>query len=165
MTGKGFRGKFMLEAGSVVEGKVVRIMPFGAFVEIERKQSGLVHISEISSDYVKDINDHVKIGDTVMVKVISIDEKGRMGLSIKQASDAYAPKHDEKKNRKRAVPDSRKKEPVRPAEVDFFGRSNEELSFEDKLSRFKQDSDEKMLALKRSAESKRSGGYSRRGGR
>ncbi len=160
----------MLETGSVVEGKVVRIMPFGAFVEFGRKQSGLVHISEISEDYVKDIADHVKIGDTVKVKVIGVDEKGRMSLSIKQAQDkkddskkGENKKADKKDKKKNTAPKERK--PVRPAEVDFFGRSSEGLSFEDQMSRFKQDSDEKMLALKRSAESKRSGGYSRKGSR
>jgi len=145
----------MLETGSVAEGKVVRIMPFGAFVEISKKSTGLVHISEISESYVSDINDCLKIGDKVRVKVIGFDEKGRMALSIKQAA-GEKPAHKSKKK------PAEKKEPVRPADVDLFLSSNDSLSFEDKLSQFKKDSDEKILALKRSAEGKRSGGYSRR---
>ena len=66
----------MVSVGSLLEGKVVSVMPFGAFVDIGNKQSGLVHISELSSRYVKDINDCVKKGDTVKVKVIKIDESG-----------------------------------------------------------------------------------------
>ena len=72
----------MVSVGSILEGKVVSVMPFGAFVDIGNKQSGLVHISELSSRYVKDINDCVKKGDTVKVKVIKIDESERM-LMIK----------------------------------------------------------------------------------
>lgn len=150
----------MLEIGSVAEGKIVKIMPFGAFVEMGRRQSGLVHISEISSDYVRDINDHVKIGDSVKVKVIGIDEKGRVSLSMKQAQESAGKKKEHKKEKT-----SKEKKSVRPVDVDFFSYDSGELSFEDKLSRFKQDSDEKIQALKRSAESKRSGGYSRRGGK
>ena len=65
----------MVSVGSILEGKVVSVMPFGAFVDIGNKQSGLVHISELSSRYVKDINDCVKKGDTVKVKVIKIDDQ------------------------------------------------------------------------------------------
>ena len=145
----------MLETGSVAEGKVIRIMPFGAFVEVGRKNTGLVHISEISESYVRDINDCLKIGDKVRVKVIGFDEKGRMALSIKQAAADKTAQRAKKKQ-------PEKKESVRPADVDLFSSPNDSLSFEDKLSRFKKDSDEKILALKRSAEGKRSGGYSRR---
>ena len=68
----------MVSVGSILEGKVVSVMPFGAFVDIGNKQSGLVHISELSSRYVKDINDCVKKGDNVKVKVIKIDESGKI---------------------------------------------------------------------------------------
>ena len=143
----------MVAVGSVVEGKVVSVMPFGAFVDIGNKQSGLVHISEVSSRYVKDINECVKKGDTVKVKVIKIDDSGKISLSIKQA--------EEKKER---APKARqeKKGPVRPAEIDWGASSNESMSLEDMLSKFKQDSDEKMQTLKRNNDSKRSGGYSRK---
>lgn len=158
-----------LAEGAIMRGKVVRIMPFGAFVEVGSRQSGLVHISEISEDYVKDITDHVRVGDVVTVKVLGTDERGRVSLSIKQAagevSEKTKEKRESKRERRRAAAEAAAKKPVRPAEGDLFGSHDEELSFEDKLSRFKQVSDENIQVLKRSAESKRSGGYSRRGGR
>lgn len=143
----------MVEVGSILEGKVTSVMPFGAFVEFEDRQSGLVHISEISSRYVKDINDCIKKGDTVKVKVTKIDEQGRISLSMKQAEEKR-----ERPHRQSAEP----KGPVRPADIDWH-TSSEGMSLEDMLSKFKQDSDEKMQSLRRSNDSKRSGGYSRRG--
>ena len=56
-----------IETGSVVEGKVVRIKPFGAIVQLEGGAQGLVHISQIANGFVQDINDHVAVGDTVKV--------------------------------------------------------------------------------------------------
>jgi len=141
-----------LEKGSIVEGKVTGVMPFGAFVSLPDGKSGLVHISEITKEYVKDINDYIKQGDTVKVKVLDIDKNGKINLSIRQAV------LEKKKNQEKATG------PVRPADIDWSLKDDEELSFEDKLSRFKKDADEKMLALKRSNESKRSGGYHRGGG-
>ncbi len=143
----------MVSVGSIVEGKVVSVMPFGAFVDIGDKQSGLVHISEISSRYVKDINECVKKGDTVKVKVIKIDDSGKISLSIKQT---------EEKREKISKSSAEAKGPVRPAEIDWRASSSDSLSFEDKLSKFKQDSDEKMQTLRRNNDSKRSGGYSRK---
>lgn len=145
----------MVEVGSVVEGTITSVMPFGAFVELGEKQSGLVHISEISSQYVKDINDCVKKGDTVKVKIIKIDDKGRINLSIKQAEEKKERKPREKKR------ETVNKGPVRPADLEW-NTSSEGMSLDDMLSKFKQDSDEKMQSLRRSNESKRSGGYSRR---
>lgn len=75
-----------IEAGSIVEGKVVRIKPFGAIVQLENGGQGLVHISQIANGFVQDINDHVAIGDTVKVKVMSVDEENRkIALSIRDA--------------------------------------------------------------------------------
>ncbi|MDO4618595.1 MAG: S1 RNA-binding domain-containing protein [Clostridia bacterium] len=145
-----------LEVGSIVEGKVSKIMPFGAFVSLPDKKSGLVHISEVARDYVENINDHLKEGDDVKVKVVKIDDTGKISLSIKQALEP-------KKPRGKKVAPKGSKAPVRPADIDWSVSSSQDMSFEDKLSRFKQDADEKMLALKRSNDSKRSGGY-RRGG-
>ncbi|MGC4377797.1 S1 domain-containing post-transcriptional regulator GSP13 [Fictibacillus sp. Mic-4] len=80
------------EVGSIVEGKVTGIKPFGAFVALNDEIQGLVHISEISHGYVKDINDVLKVGDTVKVKVLSIDEEGKkISLSIRQTQEAPAP--------------------------------------------------------------------------
>lgn len=73
-------------AGEEYEGKVTRILDFGAFVEILPKQEGLVHISEIAPYRINQVTDIVNVGDTVKVKVIEIDELGRVNLSMKQAN-------------------------------------------------------------------------------
>ncbi len=70
--------------GEVFQGKVTRLMEFGAFVEVLPGQEGLVHISELTPYRVKKVSDIVKIGDQVLVKVISIDDLGRINLSMKQ---------------------------------------------------------------------------------
>lgn len=145
-----------LEVGSIVEGKVSKIMPFGAFITLPGKKSGLVHISEVARDYVENISDHLKEGDDVKVKIIKIDEAGKISLSIKQTIEVKKPAE------KKSAPAQRGY--VRPAEIDWGQGNNQDLSFEDKLNKFKQDSDEKMQALKRSNDSKRSGGYRRGGG-
>lgn len=145
----------MLEVGSILEGKITSVMPFGAFVDLQDRQSGLVHISEISARYVKDINDCVKKGDVVKVKVIKIDDDGKVSLSIKQVEQ-----ENKKTYHKPEKPE--KKGPMRPAELDW-NTSSQGLSLEDMLSKFKQDSDEKMQTLRRNNDAKRSGGYSRKG--
>lgn len=77
------------ESGSVITGKVTGIQPYGAFVALDENTQGLVHISEITHGYVKDINDHLKVGDEVTVKVLSVDEKaGKIGLSIRATQEA-----------------------------------------------------------------------------
>lgn len=78
-----------VEIGAIFEGTVSKIMPFGAFIDLPEDKSGLVHISEISSDYVKEIDDHLQIGNTVKVKVIDIKD-GKIRLSIKRARDDYS---------------------------------------------------------------------------
>jgi polyribonucleotide nucleotidyltransferase len=73
------------EVGKIYKGKVKRIMNFGAFVEILPNKEGLCHVSELADKYVKNVEDVVKLGDEIMVKVIGIDELGRINLSKKQA--------------------------------------------------------------------------------
>lgn len=151
----GNKRSMAIEVGNVFEGKIVNVMSFGAFVALPEDKTGLVHISEISSEYVENINSCIKQGDIVKVKVIRIDDSGKISLSMKRVEE-------KKRERKREEKQSHKG-PVRPANIDW-SRKDDGLSFEDKLSKFKQDSDEKMLSLKRSNESKRSGGYRRGGG-
>ncbi|MFH1613061.1 MAG: polyribonucleotide nucleotidyltransferase [bacterium] len=74
-----------IEVGTIYNGKVSRITNFGAFVEIGPGKEGLVHISQLSESHVKNVEDVVKIGDEIPVKVIEIDEIGRINLSRKQA--------------------------------------------------------------------------------
>ena len=112
-----------LETGKIVEGKVKSIAPFGAFIELEGGVQGLVHISEISFGYVKEVSDHLNVGDVVKVKILSEGKNGRLDLSLKQAND-------------------------KPAKPEFKPAPPEKLSFEDMLSKFKKESDEKMSLLK-----------------
>jgi polyribonucleotide nucleotidyltransferase len=74
-----------IEVGNVYEAKVTRIVNFGAFCEIVPGKQGLVHVSELSENFVKDVRDFLKEGDVVKVKVVGIDNQGRINLSIKQA--------------------------------------------------------------------------------
>ena len=74
-----------VNVGDIVEGKVTDIMNYGVFVKLNEEKSGLVHISEVSKDYVEDIHTVLQSGDIVKVKVLSIDEKGKIALSIKKA--------------------------------------------------------------------------------
>ena len=76
-----------IEVGSKLQGKVTGITKFGAFVELPEGSTGLVHISEVADNYVKDINDHLKVGDQVEVKVLNVEKDGKIGLSIKKAKD------------------------------------------------------------------------------
>ena len=74
------------QVGSILEGKVTTITKFGAFVSLPGGRSGLVHISEIAHSYVADVKDFLTEGQEVKVKVVSIDEAGRINLSIKKAT-------------------------------------------------------------------------------
>ncbi len=78
-----------IQVGSIIVGKVTGIQAYGAFVSLNENTQGLVHISEITHGYVKDINDLLKVGDEVNVKVLSIDkEAGKIGLSIRATEEA-----------------------------------------------------------------------------
>jgi len=74
------------EVGNIVEGKVLKLKPFGAIVELDDSTQGLVHISQVANGFIQDINDYLKEGDTVKVKIISIDtENKKISLSIREA--------------------------------------------------------------------------------
>lgn len=120
-----------IAVGSIVEGRVTGITKFGAFVELPGGITGLVHISEVADAYVKDVKDYLKDQEQVKVKVINVDDKGKIGLSIKKAKPNY---------------EARQPRRVRPVE-----------SFEDKLNKFMKDSDEKLSDLRRHTDSKRGG--------
>lgn len=77
------------EAGQTVEGKVTGIQSYGAFVALDNETQGLVHISEVTHGFVKDINEHLSVGDKVNVKVIQVDEdKNKISLSIRATEEA-----------------------------------------------------------------------------
>ena len=94
-----------IEVGEIYTGKVVRLMDFGAFVEILPGKDGMVHISEFSKDRVEKITDVAQVGKEFKVKVIEIDDKGRINLSVKQADPNYQPGSD---NRSPRRPDNKR---------------------------------------------------------
>ncbi len=141
-----------IEVGSVLEGTVTGITKFGAFVELPDKKVGLVHISEVANEYVKDVHDFLKVQDKVNVKVLSVDDKGKIGLSIKQTQPA--PEKKEFRPRTEFRP---KHEFRQHNGFDSNRRSSSSLSFEDRLSKFLKESDEPLMDLKRNTESKRGG--------
>lgn len=116
-----------ISKGQIIKGKVTGITNFGAFVELENGETGLVHISEVADTFVKDVNEFLKVNDAVKVMVINVDDKGKIGLSIKRAKE--------------------RKKPARPS-----------LSFEEKISRFMKDSDEKLASLNKNMNAKRRSG-------
>ena len=142
----------MLEIGSVVEGKVSGLTNFGAFVSLPDGKSGMVHISEVSSSFVKDIHEALQVGQDVKVKVIGISDEGKISLSIKRAAEDSRPKPKRGVKRGPNVWQGQQRQ------------ANESLSFEDMMARFKQVSDEKISDLKH-GDSRYGGGSSRRGGR
>ncbi|MCP3032769.1 general stress protein 13 [Halobacillus sp. A1] len=91
------------QEGQVLDGKVTGIQPYGAFVALDEKVQGLVHISEVTHGYVKDINEHLNEGDEVQVKILNIDaEKNKYSLSIRATQEA--PKQEQRRPRKQAAP-------------------------------------------------------------
>ncbi len=121
-----------LEIGAILEGKVTGLTKFGAFVSLDENTTGMVHISEVASSYVNDINEHLKENDVVKVKVMSISEDGKISLSIKKAMDP-----------------PRKSRPKVQPKTDWIKEKPPATSFEDMMNRFKQSSDEKFSELKR----------------
>ena len=76
-----------IEVGQVYEGKVVRIMNFGAFVELSPNKDGLIHISKLAKQRVEKVEDVVNIGDVVKVKVMEVDRMGKISLSLKDVEE------------------------------------------------------------------------------
>ena len=137
-----------LVVGSIVEGKVIKIAPFGAIVALEGGKQGLVHISQVANTFVQDINDHLKVDDVVKVKVLSIDpETHRISLSIRAALPK--PERPERTDRP-------KKEGFKPRE----NRNNHDRGdaphaplndFEEKMKEFLKQSNDKMATLNKRA--------------
>lgn len=152
-----------LSVGTVVEGKVSKITNFGAFINIDGGGSGMVHISEVANSYVKDINDHLKVGDSVKAKVVAINENNKIALSIKallppepkpqnRAHDGQRESRDNRGPRGNNTYVYQPPKPYTPATGD---------AFEDMLARFKRTSDDKMSDLGRVMDTRR-GGNNRR---
>lgn len=133
-----------LQIGEIYQGKITGITNFGVFVDLGDNTSGMVHISEVARSFVNDINEHVKMGEEVKVKVLSIGDDGKIALSIKKALEP-----EKKENGGRP----REKKPRQPQVIDssytWTAKRNEPEDFEDMMNRFKQTSDEKFSDLKR----------------
>ena len=138
-----------IEVGTIAEGKVTGITRYGAFVTLADNTVGMVHISEISYQYVNDIHDVLEIGQQVKVKVVNIDENGRISFSIKKATPPPA-----RPARPSAPPVTRRAAPSKPLP--------EEMTFEDKLKEFMQSSDSRISDLKHYTDRKTGSRRSRR---
>ncbi|MCK4778310.1 MAG: S1 RNA-binding domain-containing protein [Actinomycetia bacterium] len=88
-----------IQVGEIVEGKVVKITNFGAFIKLDGDLDGLIHISEIANKFVKDINEYLRVGDEVKTKVVAIKEGGRIDLSIKRLEDNPRPSRPQGRSR------------------------------------------------------------------
>ncbi len=164
-----------IEVGSVLEGKVTGIKSFGAFVALPEGKSGLVHISEVSNSFVEDINTVLKEGETVKVKVMSIAEDGKIALSIKRLLPReprpeqrgngdrgdrgnYRGNGGQRPNGQRRAPRNEAPRVWQPKKVE----TPENMSFEDMMSRFKSQSEDKLASLNADAPHNRRGGYGNR---
>lgn len=163
------------EVGSIVEGKVNRITKFGAFVELAPGKTGMVHISEVANSYVNDINDFLKEGQTVKVKVLSISEDGKIALSIKKTLPPPQKREPRREGGHReggsregrsGAPRPRSSQNSRPKAQYYSGGFDKaptgNQSFDDMLSRFMASSDEKLSGIKKNHEVSRRGGGGRR---
>lgn len=138
------------EKGTILEGKVTGITKFGAFVTMPDRTSGLVHISEIANEYVNDVNDYLKVGQTVRVKVIQITEDGKINLSIKKAAEQPKPAPAPRQPVQSSAPPARSTI-TSAAQGEVYGQTGDK-SFEDKLKQFMQDSDKRISGNKLYAE-------------
>lgn len=127
-----------LKPGNILEGKVINITKFGAFVEVEDK-IGLLHISEISKTFIKEVSDHLKENDVVKVKVISIDDNGKISLSMKQVDN-----EPERKSNKPVEVDWNKEKQKPHADRQRPSTGN----FEDSLSKFLKESEDRIKDTK-----------------
>lgn len=147
-----------VEIGTILKGKVTGITKFGAFILLETGDSGMVHISEIASGYVTEIKDHLSDNQEVLVKVISVDDKNRINLSIKQAAPTppqeKRPRFTKDKNNDQSY-DGNKEKVVLTVNKPQQKPSD---AFEDMLSKFKQQSEDRYSDTKAGRESRRSYG-------
>lgn len=142
----------MLEVGAILEGKVTGLTAFGAFVSLPDGKSGMVHISEVSRSFVKDIKEFLKVGQDVKVKVVGISDEGKISLSIRKAEEDEPARQEKFKEK----PKDRPRRSDRPARANVWQgqpqKNKDAMSFEDMMAQFKQVSDEKMSDLKRTTE-------------
>lgn len=120
-----------LKEGAVVSGEVISTKPFGAFIKLESGETGLVHISQVSSKYVEKVEDELQVGANVKVKVLSIDPAGKISLSIKALQEEQRPPRE-----RRGGGDRR-----------GGGRAKNPENFEDMMKKWMKSSEERLSAL------------------
>ncbi len=136
--------------GEILEGKVTGITKFGAFVALPGGKSGLVHISEVANAFVSDVSEHVQIGQTVKVMLLSITPEGKINLSIKRALAPAQPKHDAPRERRPESRPAPRQDRAVPAAAETSGNQD----FEDRLKKFMQESDSRIADSRMYAEHK-----------
>ena len=124
-----------LSIGEILEGKVTKLLPYGAIVELSDDVTGLVHISEIAQSYVKEVSDYLHEGDEVQVKILAEKEPGKWELSIKHADPKFAESTGGGDRGSRGV----------------------SKGFERRLSDFMQESNRRQNEIRRSREARRGG--------
>ncbi|GFI61186.1 general stress protein 13 [Clostridiales bacterium] len=148
-----------IEAGSIVEGKVIRIKPFGAIVQLEDGGHGLVHISQIANGFVQDINDHVAVGDTVKVKVISIDtENKKIALSIRDALPKPPKAHNQQGFKPREHKNNYEPKDSRQPAGETAQSKEPTNDFEEKMKEWLKQSNERQAGINK-RNNRRNGGY------
>ena len=159
-----------IEVGNILPGKVTGITNFGAFVDLGNRKTGLVHISEVSNSYIKDIKDVLTVGDEVQVKVMEISGDGKVSLSIRRASaDSSEETVEEKPKFQKSAPRNQEgqgfKKPYSAKSAPAFEKKSPSQAkvndFDAMMSSFLKDSEDRLTSLKRNTEGKRGG----RGGR
>ncbi|MBR3867550.1 MAG: S1 RNA-binding domain-containing protein [Butyricicoccus sp.] len=144
-----------LAIGEILEGKITGITKFGAFVALPEGKSGMVHISEVANSYVNDIKDFVKIDDAVRVKVINIDDQGRINLSIKRAQEQPRTEQAQPKAEFRPRPERRPQQRnFAPQQRENKQRDPGSMTFEDKLKMFMADSESRMADIRHNTDRK-----------
>ena len=159
-----------IEVGTILPGKVTGITNFGAFVDLGNRKTGLVHISEVSNSYIKDIKDVLTVGDEVQVKVMEIAGDGKVSLSIRRASADFSEETVEEKPKfQKSAPRNQEgqgfKKPYAAKSAPSFEKKSPSQAkvndFDAMMSSFLKDSEDRLTSLKRNTEGKRGG----RGGR
>ena len=134
-----------IEVGAILDGTVSSIAKFGAFVNLPERRSGLVHISEIASEYVADVNDFLQVGQAVKVKILAITPEGKINLSIKRAQpEPEQPAPERRAPRPQVQRSTAPRSAGTPTPQGVVYGSTGDASFEDQLKRFMQESDSRI---------------------
>ncbi len=149
-----------VETGQIVQGTVVRLLPYGVLVRLEDGQTGLVHISEIDQNYVRDVADYFGVNDPVSVRVLNTGDRGKIELSVKQALGEGQSLPQRQPSAEGDAP--REARPESRGEYRGGGgsdgpRRESRSSFEEKMGEFTRQSSERLSDLKRNIENKRGG--------